>query len=76
MKKAASWCNRRRPVNKPMNELLLKEYLMIPLPLSLALLAVLAVVVVACTVVMVRGTFRAVAELDAQDTAAGMEVTR
>ncbi|MBZ6375727.1 MAG: hypothetical protein LBE67_12200 [Kocuria palustris] len=49
---------------------------MIPLPLSLALLAVLAVVVVACTVVMVRGTFRAVAELDAQDTAAGMEVTR
>lgn len=63
-------------MNKPMNELLLKEYLMIPLPLSLALLAALAVVVTVGTVAMVRGTFRAVAELDAQDAAAGMEVDR
>lgn len=76
MKKAASWCNRRRPVNKPMNELLSKEYPMIPLPLSLILLALLGAVVVTGTVVMVRGTVRAVAQLDAELAAAGQEVSR
>lgn len=76
MKKAASWCNRRRPVNKPMNELLLKEYPMIPLPLSLVLLALLGAVVVAGTAAMARDTFRAMAELDAQDAPASQEVGR
>lgn len=63
-------------MNKPMNELLLKEYPMIPLPLSLVLLALLGAVVVVGMVVMVRGTVRAVAQLDAELAAAGQEVAR
>lgn len=63
-------------MNKPMNELLSKEYPMIPLPLSLTLLVLLAVVVVAGTAAMARDTFRAMAALDAQDAPASQEVGR
>lgn len=45
----------------------------LPLPVALVLLGLLAIVVVAGTFVMVRGTVRAVAQLDAETAA---EVTR